>query len=46
MSDGIATEKLDFWAIPELGPGPIFLLGTMPLSGRPSPPLLYKSNLI
>ena len=35
MSDGIATEKLDFWAIPGLGPGLIFLLGAMPLLGRP-----------
>lgn len=42
MADGIATEKLDFWAILELDPGPIFLLGAMPLSSRPILPLMYR----
>jgi hypothetical protein len=27
MADGIAAEKLDFWAIPKSGPGPFFSLG-------------------
>ena len=34
MVEGIATEKLDFGAILELDPGPIFLFGAVPLSSR------------
>lgn len=44
MADGIAAEKLDFWAIPGLSPGPIFLLRAMPLSGRPVLSLMYRWN--
>ena len=42
MSDGIAAEMLDFWAIPELDPGLIFLLGAMPLLGRPILSFMYR----
>ena len=44
MSNGITVEKLDFWAIPGLGPGPIFLLGAMPLLGRPIFTFMYKDK--
>ena len=42
MGDGITAEKLDFWAILELSPRPIFLLGAMPLSGKLVLSLMYR----
>lgn len=46
MADRIAAKKLYLWAILELGLGPIFLFGAMPLSGKPILSLMYRYNLM